>query len=366
MSSTIQILNACSEKLLQIDQRVDKLRSSERVFPAAPPPTPEPESSSAVVFIAEILSEVMASATGTKPKRAEPRCHECHGPIHGYHKNYPHGVNICELEHYDMCEGYISEGKNKSGHYWRGCPRGYSPPSRTDNIGGDTLEKESVASSSLESDDGSGDDTPYQPPNRLSPANRDTIRTRSAAAEMDGQMAADFGDLDLEDNTNIPPPIQKNPLGKSKEDLLLEAEIAEIEVLKEREKKMDLLRNVRLEKQRMKDKLEQLDSQELREKDRRNKSLHETVDRMQATTREDIQPRRSAVYSGPDMNTIRRDEYTRRRVDIDMEDIVNIPALSNARTDIQTRRGVPVPRLKSSGRRKAEFSDDEPVYQERK
>ena len=73
--------------------------------PSPPPPTPVPE---ATLVVDTIVSDIMAEAMGarrrvyeeansTKPKRALPCCHECHGPIRGYHQEYPHGLNICEL-----------------------------------------------------------------------------------------------------------------------------------------------------------------------------------------------------------------------------------------------------------------------------
>ena len=360
MSSTIDILNACSTKLLQIDLRVDKLRSSvSGESPSAPPPTPY---TPGALIAEDILVDIMSRVTGTKPKRTPPRCHECHGPVSGYHKEYPHGLNVCELEHYDLCEGFILEGKNRSGHYWRGCPQEYIPPSNSRVVDEEPLEaRESLDDSSVESEV-----SIYQPSRTMTPTNRERIKTRSVQEDL---MASKFDNLDLNDGSNesvFPPPAPKNPLGKSKEDLLLEAELAEIEVLKEREQKMELVRKARLEKQKMKDKLEQLSSQEQeqeqRHEHRTEKSLHDVVDNLHTAAARDRQHHRPSIYTGPDMNAIRRDEYTRRRVDTEMDGVTDIPALSNARTETHGRIGVP--RVKSSGRGRDDV-EDEPVYQRR-
>ena len=362
MSSTVQLLEACSEKLLKLDHRIDRIRSSvSELNPAAPPPTPEQEYSSDTSFVEQIVWDIMEKVTGTKPKRAPPRCHECHGPLRGYHHEYPHGINICELEHYDLCEGHILEGKNRSGHFWRGCPKGYVPPGSKEHDSGDSDsadDKKSLRSSSEESE--------YRPSRETSPTKREKIGTRSQP----DNLAQDLNDLGLSTKSKsegsvFPPPAnKKSHLGKSKEDLLLEAELAEIEVLKEREKKMELLRQARLEKQKMQDRLDHLSNQGVNV--RKKKSLHDVVDTMHVSNQEERQSRRSSYYSGPNMDTIRKDGHTKRKVDKEMEDIVEIPSLSNARPDVLTRRGFPVPRVKSSGRRDGEFLDDDgPIYQNR-
>ena len=167
MSSTIDILNACSTKLLQIDLRVDKLRSSvSGESPSAPPPTPY---TPGALIAEDILVDIMSRVTGTKPKRTPPRCHECHGPVSGYHKEYPHGLNVCELEHYDLCEGFILEGKNRSGHYWRGCPQEYIPPGSSRVVDKEPLAaRESLDDSSVESEVST-----YQPSKTITPTNRE-------------------------------------------------------------------------------------------------------------------------------------------------------------------------------------------------
>ena len=114
-------------------------------------------------------------------------------------------------------------------------------------------------------------------------------------------------------------------MGKSKEDLLLEAELAEIEVLKEREKELELLKKARLEKLKMKDNIERLSQPEHKTVTGKKKSLHDMVDRMNVDSREVNQTRRSSMYSG--LDTIRKDDYTRRIVDRDMEEIVELPFL---------------------------------------
>ena len=74
----------------------------------APPPTP-------------------ASLTTSMPPRQAARCHECHGPIAGYHQGYQHGLGACQLEHYDLCIGGITV-KDRGGHEWKPCPVDYEAP----------------------------------------------------------------------------------------------------------------------------------------------------------------------------------------------------------------------------------------------
>ena len=354
MSDTLEILQLCSERLQRLDHKIDRIRLSvSEQSPAPPPPTPVPESA---VVVGNIVTEIMESATGarakafeevkSKPKRAPPRCHECHGPIRGYHQEYPHGLNICQLEHYEHCEGDIVEGKNRSGHYWRGCPADYLPLGSDDIDTGDELENSDEKKSPNHSYE-SPIDKDYRPSQETTPVSREKISTRSASNA--DQLASNLKDLNLN---------PKNHLSKSKEDLLLEAELAEIEVLKEREKKLELLKAARVEKQKRKDNIDRLSSQG-QETLRRKKSLHDAVDRMQVKSRDDNQPKRSSLYSGPDMNEIRRDEHTRRIVERDMDEMYDLPAFSNARS--KDGRRVPVPRVKSSSR----MNDDAPVHHRR-
>ena len=367
MNDTLEILQLCSDRLQRLDHKIDKIRLSvSEQSPAPPPPTPVPESA---VVVDDIVSEIMASATGarskvfegnSKTKRALPRCHECHGPIRGYHQEYPHGLNICQLEHYEHCEGGISEGKNRSGHYWRGCPTDYLPPGSDDYGSGDGLDNSDQKMSPKNISSESFLDEDYRPSRETTPVSREKINTRSASnAE---QLASNLEDLDLSRDSEIglgsKKTDAKNLLGKSKEDLLLEAELAEIEVLKEREKKLELLKAARVEKQKRKENIDRLSGQGQETAQGKKKSLHDTVDRMQVKSRDVNKPQRSSIYLGPDMNEIRKDEFTRRTVNRDMDEVYELPALSNARPQLGTGRGAPVPRLKSSAKR----NDDAPVH----
>ena len=372
MSDTVKILQLCSIKLQQLGQRVDELRSSTSepaVSPPAPPSTPVAGISLASIAVESIVSDIMERVTGTrdkvfedipvKKKRASPRCHECHGPVSGYHQDYPHGLNVCQLEHYDYCEGDILEGKNRSGHYWRGCPDDYAPPQYSDLASGgfaDTAVGTQLSAVVFSDDE---DTSEYIPSRSPSPATRERVKTRSTNVE---NLSTDLDNLDVNETRSqpgfkLPTPVPKNPLGKSKEDLLLEAELAEIEVLKEKAKKLELLKKARAEKQRMRDSIENLSNQGESVDDRRKKSLHEVVDKVQARGRDNSHAYKPTIYSGPDMNTIRRDEYTRRRVDREMEEVVEIPALSNARPEQPPGRAALGPRLKAAGRRERVISE---------
>ena len=114
--NTSELLEQCQLCLLNLDSVVDRIRNTSvgntwlDVLPLAPPPSP-----------------TYSKMSGDAHKRAVSRCHECHGPLTQYHKGYPHGVDTCDLEHYDLCAGGIQEGKNRGGHFWRGCPEGFVP-----------------------------------------------------------------------------------------------------------------------------------------------------------------------------------------------------------------------------------------------
>ena len=94
MLDTLVVLEQCGVRLLSLDSQVERIRSTSvsrqaetDVLPVVPPPSP-------------------AMMTDTV-KRSEARCHECHGPVANYHKGHPHGIDTCNLEHYDLCTGDI-------------------------------------------------------------------------------------------------------------------------------------------------------------------------------------------------------------------------------------------------------------------
>ena len=116
MLSARQTLEQCSSKLQELSGNIDRVRSlhSPGVL-VAPPPTPTSPTGSSVTM---------------SGSRAPARCHDCHGPLAGYHQGYPHGLNVCQLEHYDLCIGGI-KGKDRGGNVWRTCPPDYEPPMRS-------------------------------------------------------------------------------------------------------------------------------------------------------------------------------------------------------------------------------------------
>ena len=97
MLSARQTLEQCSSKLQELSGNIDRVRSlySPGVL-VAPPPTPTSPTGSSVTM---------------SGSRAPARCHDCHGPLAGYHQGYPHGLNVCQLEHYDLFLLVGSRGK---------------------------------------------------------------------------------------------------------------------------------------------------------------------------------------------------------------------------------------------------------------
>ena len=104
----------------------------------------------------------------------------------------------------------------------------------------------------------------------------------------------------------------------------------------------------------MQDRLDNISNQGVNDR-KKKKSLHDAVDTMHVSNWEERKSRRSSYYFGPNMDTIRKDSHTKRKVDKEMEDIVEIPSLSNSSPDILTRTSFPVPCVKSSGRRDGKF-----------
>ena len=365
-------------------KRVDSLRKKtvSCSSPPAPPPTPfaaestdtdSVQSSPSALHVARsVVEEIMAATVDTK--RAPSRCHECHGPISGYHNDHPHGLNICQLEHYDYCEGGLLEGKNKSGHYWRGCPSEYVFEPQEELYQDQRHYSRSVSASSSCSQDPS-----YKPGVSLSPLSGEKVTTRSSTSAQAQSLPSEhlntnpsnksdyhtvlgsdvFSSLNnpskaggksnedllletelaelavLKEKENELEQERRKRLQKqTAEDLMLEAELADLAVLKERESKMEQVRKARLEKQKLQENLDRLARQEQGEGGRPKHSFHDRVDTIRAQSQvNDRSSRRPSVYRGPTMDTIRRDEKTKEKVDREMGSIRDIPALSNARPE---------------------------------
>ena len=370
MPSTKENLDLCAQKLSLLGEQVDRIlrTTGSGSTPSAPPPSPASENEPLQLVVATHSQYTPSSSPSSmaakmESKRAPGRCHECHGPLSGYHREHPHGVNVCQLEHYDLCEGNIAEGKNKSGHFWRGCPLDYVPPEvgserRSQLDSEDQFRPNSGSSSSEESNHSN-----FIPSGQVSPASRAEVYTRSKGQDQvfsDGSTTHPQSKSTKDDSgEKVIPKSLSNTGEKCKEDLLLEAELAELEVLKEREKKMEIVRKARLEKQKVQDNLDRLARQERGEGAKSKHSLHERVDGFHANNYgNDQASRRPSIYTGPTMDTMRRDEYTKNRVEEEMDGVRDIPSFSNARPDLNHTRGVP--RLKSSSLHQQVLTEDEP------
>ena len=84
----------------------------------------------------------------------------------------------------------------------------------------------------------------------------------------------------------------------------------------------------------MQDRLDNISNQGVNDR-KKKKSLHDAVDTMHVSNWEERKSRRSSYYFGPNMDTIRKDSHTKRKVDKEMEDIVEIS--SSTRLDILER-----------------------------
>ena len=334
MSNTRELLEQCQLRLLALDSQVDRIRknsscSAYDVIPVAPPPSP------AIIAMGG--------------ERALPRCHECHGPLAEYHKGYPHGVNTCELEHYDLCTGEIKEGNDKGGHFWRGCPPDFTPHPDCDNIEGGPLLNRRVSeenTSAAATESVSGSDTSFDPgPGFVAPEVNDRqTRSKQGAAGIDTGVILDHAKK--VDNPAVIDPF-KTDLSQDKEDLLLQAEIAEIARL-EREAK---LLAVKMKKQQAQDDLERLQRQARGEGSKPKIDLgtmHAAVDNIR--TQNFVKPSKGgeSVYTGPTMDQIRRDSHTLDKVDDLMLDVNGLPVFSHVRPAGAQQSQFGKPRLKQT------------------
>ena len=210
MSNTRELLEQCQVRLLALDSQVDRIRKNSAhsnldVLPVAPPPSP-----------------AISAAMGGD--RALSRCHECHGPLAGYHKGYPHGIDTCELEHYDLCVGGIVEGNGKGGNFWRGCPSDFTPhPDREELLLTRGQPQEHTSGVTTESTTDS--DSSFEPGSGFVTPQENDRETRSKKGAAGGE------DLTVDNNKKVESPVVdpiKPNVPKEDDDLLLHAEIAEI------------------------------------------------------------------------------------------------------------------------------------------
>ena len=326
ISSASETLEQCSLKPLVLSENIDRIRrfSSGR-SPAkltAPPPTPTSAGTSPGT-----------SPASMPPKRAPARCHECHGPISGYHQGYLHGLGICQLEHYDLCHGGILE-RDRGGHSWTPCPGDYVPPSTHGDYGEEEEQNSDEQKSPISDKD-------YSPGNLSSFPLFEKPETRSSKdneirTKVRGEEAASPG--------NLAPPGLGNKTSKSNDiDLLLEAELAELAIAEAKDKKLKDLAEIRKRKLAAQQNVDRLSRQSQGEGARQKETILDNIDLLGTSNRHHADSRRNpSGYQGPTINEIRRDDPTRSRVEPMMDDVYGIPAFSNAS---QSRHGQP--RLKN-------------------
>ena len=328
------LLDQCLTRLKELGNIVDRTRKlSEGIDWAAPPPPP---SSPALRSpprnypqVEEIIDSLLLSTIMSG--RAPSRCHECHGPLSGYHKGYAHGVGVCELEHYELCCGDIPEGNDRSGHFWKGCPEDFEPQGAFGG-GEDDLDKHG------------GDSEGGVSPERLS---NETSGLKITTPKFPEKKSSS-GDL-----------------RSSKEDLLLEAEMAELQLMEERNRKLE---EVRKKKQLAQEQFDRLSRQSKGEGGRSKLATHDSVQQnaeaLRTSNRVQTQSRRErSTYQGPTISEMRNDQLTSQRVDSMMGHVTNIPAFSNVAENSQPQPRLKVKHSQPSGH---EYGRDpySPVHQE--
>ena len=321
MITVKETLEHCSLKLQELSGSIDRIRSLKHsdnsIDLTAPPPTP-------------------TSPTTMTGKRAAARCHECHGPLAGYHQGYPHGLGVCQLEHYDLCPGGVQE-KDKGGHVWNVCPPEYEPPSETE----------------LLSDD-----------EQVSPAANDehseVLETREKVIGAESlQTTSGTNDVESNDADGTKTPVTGNPKssapkshiastvetsGLSQADILLEAELADLAIAEEEEKKLKAIADIRKKKEQSLENIARLTRQAQGEGARVKTSIQSSIDMLRSANHsQSVKRMDNSGYSGPSMNEIRLDNQTRDNVENLMGSVYNIPAFSNA-----SQRRLGQPRLKQT------------------
>ena len=306
MSRAQETLEQCCVKLQELSGSIDRIRSLRLNSDSSvlrdlvvPPPTP-------------------TSPAMPGNQRAAARCHECHGPIAGYHQGYPHGLGLCQLEHYDLCPGAVLE-KDRGGHIWKTCPEEYEPP------------------------EGSQQSSNEQDPDFSPPA--ETVSPGSGVEdEANGAPGVQARDQlsDVHNGpTSLPPfVLPKNGEGKTDADILIEAELAELAVAEKEEEKLQELARLRKKKEESLQNIARLSRQAQGEGARSKTSFHNNIDMLRANNQSSGDSRRdNSIYRGPIISEIREDSYTRDNVEGFMQShVYDIPAFSQA---TQHKRGQP-------------------------
>ena len=297
MFDVLQTLEKCKERLEYLDAKVENIRRLSSDYRDLSPPPPPPS------------SPAVLESSNMTGGRTDPRCHECHGPIAEYHAKYPHGMGKCPLQHYDLCPGDISEGKDKGGHLWRGCPDSYGPPVL------DNKENNTDSDNSLDKTDS-------------------TVESDHLKTLFENQL---HPKVDLP-KAPLDKPDQVAPAGESEDDRILEEELAALAIAEERFKKLKLVRE---RKQQLQDDYDRFARQSRGEGAVSKLRMQDTLDDMRSENHIGQRSRREASnYRGPVMDEIRKDSSTKDRVDVLMEEPERIPALSNAAN--VPRRGQPM------------------------
>ena len=323
-------------KLQVLSESIDRIRkvsnsnSSSPTKLIAPPPTP---------------SSQPESPARMPPKRRAARCHECHGPISGYHQGYPHGLGICQLEHYDICPGGVL-GRDRGGHSWTPCPEEYVPPAAhcQDNdhetgIGtaaADSYDSQDSNASGPDSDDRFSSFPPFGRTETRSGKDDDGIRVCAGSDMFPGSKTSGA-------SKSVKPPIvtaQK----ETDVDLLLQAELAELALAEKKEQKLKEIADIRKKRDQTQENIERLSRQAQGEGARRKETIQDNIDMLRTANQPQRGSRRDeSGYKGPTIEDIRRDDFTRGQVEPLMEHVYTIPLFSN---DPQHRQGQP--RLKKT------------------
>ena len=219
---------------------------------------------------------------------------------------------------------------------WKGCPSDYLAP--VDTVAEESKKVDDDMKSPSESSY-TPLDPPYVPDESFSPPTRRASTRSRKGTHTPPRHVSEEASPTPKNGSPAPP---GGGGVKAKEDLLLEAELAELALAEER---LDKLRTARDRRQKAEEDFERLSRQYLGEGARKKTVMIDTVNSMRAANNQPkISRKETTSYSGPTIDIMRSDPRTKMTVDRMLaDDVHTISALSNSTS--RPQRGKP--RLKT-------------------
>ena len=131
------LLDACLRKISSLSDQVDTVL--DRVQKVSKSKSEPNLSSGFHETVDSVLGELIDRTVEFSARKMVRQCHHCHRPCsHPDHAGVASGVNLCSLDHYELCPG-----GRQTGAGWTGCP-----PSESEEDSHDENSAQDNASSS--------------------------------------------------------------------------------------------------------------------------------------------------------------------------------------------------------------------------